>query len=109
MCHKNYEFELGPLINFICGKNGSGKSAILTAIQLCLGGKAAATNRGQSLKNFIREGSDTGSITVKIKNQGNGAYMPEEFGESIIVERHFSRSGASGFKIKKRTRKSGIN
>ena len=100
MCHKNYEFELGPLINFICGKNGSGKSAILTAIQLCLGGKASATNRGQSLKNFIREGAESGSITVKIKNQGSGAYMPEEYGETIIVERHFSRSGASGFKIK---------
>lgn len=100
MCHKNYEFELGPLINFICGKNGSGKSAILTAIQLCLGGKASATNRGQSLKNFIREGAETGSITVKIKNQGSGAYMPDEYGETIIVERHFSRSGASGFKIK---------
>jgi chromosome segregation ATPase len=100
MCHKNYEFELGPLINFICGKNGSGKSAILTAIQLCLGGKASATNRGQSLKNFIREGAETASITVKIKNQGSGAYMPDEYGETIIVERHFSRSGASGFKIK---------
>lgn len=100
MCHKNYEFELGPLINFICGKNGSGKSAILTAIQLCLGGKASATNRGQSLKNFIREGSETGTITVKIKNQGSGAYMPDEYGDTIIVERHFSRSGSSGFKIK---------
>jgi structural maintenance of chromosomes protein 6 len=100
MCHKNYEFELGPLINFICGKNGSGKSAILTAIQLCLGGKASATNRGQSLKTFIREGSEIGSITVKIKNQGSGAYMAEEYGDTIIVERHFSRSGASGFKIK---------
>lgn len=100
MCHKNYEFVLGPLINFICGKNGSGKSAILTAIQLCLGGKASATNRGQSLKNFIREGAETGSITVKIKNQGSGAYMSDEYGQTIIVERHFSRSGASGFKIK---------
>lgn len=50
--------ELGPLINFIVGKNGSGKSAILTALTICLGGKASVTNRGQSLKNFIKEGKE---------------------------------------------------
>lgn len=58
MCHKHFSVELGPLINFIVGKNGSGKSAILTAITLCLGGKASVTNRGQSLKKFIKEGEE---------------------------------------------------
>ena len=28
------------------------------------------------------------------------AYLPDEFGDSIIVERHFTRSGTSGFRIK---------
>lgn len=37
---------------------------------------------------------------VRIKNQGDSAYNPNEFGNSIIIERHFSRSGSSGFKIK---------
>jgi hypothetical protein len=58
MCHEYFSIELGPLINFIVGKNGSGKSAILTAITLCLGGKASFTNRGQSLKSFIKEGKE---------------------------------------------------
>lgn len=58
MCHDQFQVELGPLINFIVGKNGSGKSAVLTAITLCLGGKASATNRGQSLKSFIKEGKE---------------------------------------------------
>lgn len=58
MCHDHFSVELGPLINFIVGKNGSGKSAILTAITLCLGGKASATNRGQNLKSFIKEGKE---------------------------------------------------
>jgi AAA15 family ATPase/GTPase len=58
MCHEHFSVELGPLINFIVGKNGSGKSAILTALVLCLGGKASATNRGQSLKSFIKEGKE---------------------------------------------------
>ncbi|KAJ5119573.1 hypothetical protein N7448_010242 [Penicillium atrosanguineum] len=100
MCHDHFQVELGPLINFIVGKNGSGKSAILTGITLCLGGKASATNRGQSLKSFIKEGRENASIVVRIRNQGDGAYMPDDYGKSIIVERHFSKNGASGFKIK---------
>lgn len=100
MCHEDMTYQLGPLINFICGKNGSGKSAILTAIVLCLGGKASATNRGARLQSFIREGTDHASIVCKIKNQGENAYMPEVYGKTIQVERHFSRTGGSGFKLK---------
>ena len=58
MCHTKLHVSFGPLINFIIGHNGSGKSAVLTAVTLCLGGKATATNRGQSLKSFIKEGQE---------------------------------------------------
>lgn len=58
MCHSHLELTFGPLINFIIGHNGSGKSAVLTALTLCLGGKATSTNRGQSLKSFIKEGQE---------------------------------------------------
>ncbi|KAL8785930.1 MAG: hypothetical protein Q9213_003079 [Squamulea squamosa] len=103
MCHNYLEVPLGPLINFIIGHNGSGKSAILTAITICLGGKATATNRGQSLKSFIKEGTDSAVLSVKIKNKGDSAYQSEVYGDSIVVERHFARSGASNFKLKSAT------
>ncbi|UNI17347.1 RNA helicase [Purpureocillium takamizusanense] len=100
MCHVRLHVELGPLINFIVGENGSGKSAVLTALTLCLGGKASDTNRGGSLKSFVKEGEEQGSLTVRIKNAGTDAYQHDIYGDTIIVERHFSRSGSSGFKIK---------
>lgn len=100
MCHTRLHCDLGPLLNFIVGENGSGKSAILTAITLCLGGKASSTNRGASLRSFIKEGQDHASLRVKIKNQGPDAYQPATYGDSIVVERNFNRSGASGFKLK---------
>ena len=58
MCHKFLHVDIGPLINFIIGHNGSGKSAVLTALTISLGGKASATNRGGSLKSFIKEGEE---------------------------------------------------
>ncbi|KAI2627499.1 P-loop containing nucleoside triphosphate hydrolase protein [Hypoxylon sp. NC1633] len=100
MCHTKLHVELGPLLNFIVGENGSGKSAVLTAITLCLGGKASATNRGGSLRSFVKEGEDHASLIVKIKNQGPDAFKPDLYGESITVERNFSKSGSSGFKLK---------
>ncbi|KAL8986145.1 MAG: hypothetical protein Q9177_004240 [Variospora cf. flavescens] len=100
MCHGYLEVALGPLINFIIGHNGSGKSAVLTAITICLGGKATATNRGQSLKSFIKEGTEAAVLSVKIKNKGESAYQTDVYGDAIIVERHFTRSGTSSFKLK---------
>jgi chromosome segregation ATPase len=100
MCHAHLQIKVGPLINFIIGHNGSGKSAVLSALTVCLGGKATATNRSQSLKGFIKEGCEASTLSVRIKNQGVSSYKQDVYGASIIVERHFSRSGASGFKIK---------
>lgn len=100
MCHENFKYEFGPNINFICGRNGSGKSAVLTALILCLGGKASTTNRGKGLKEFIRHGCDKARIIVKLKNEGQSAYQNEEYGDSLFVERSFTASGASGYSIK---------
>ena len=58
MCHGYLQVDVGPLINFVIGHNGSGKSAVLTALTICLGGKASSTNRAGSLKAFIKEGQE---------------------------------------------------
>lgn len=105
MCHEHLTVPLGPLINFIIGHNGSGKSAVLTALTICLGGKATATNRAQNLKSLIKEGKDHCTVSVRIKNTGALAYKHDQYGDSIYVERHFNRSGTSGFKLKDQNRK----
>lgn len=42
-------------------------------------------------------------MSVKIKNTASSAYQHEVYGDSIIVERSFSRTGSSGFKLKTST------
>ncbi|XP_043924473.1 structural maintenance of chromosomes protein 6 [Protopterus annectens] len=57
MCHSLLgPFKFGPNVNFIVGNNGSGKSAVLTALIVGLGGKATITNRGSSIKGFVKDG-----------------------------------------------------
>ncbi|KAF8157851.1 P-loop containing nucleoside triphosphate hydrolase protein [Crassisporium funariophilum] len=100
MCHKFLTFSFGPQINFIIGHNGSGKSAVLSAITVALGGKANSTGRGNGLKSFIREGQNVSEVTIHIKNQGEEAYKPKEYGKTIAITRRFSKEGSSSWKIK---------
>ncbi|CAL1712529.1 unnamed protein product [Somion occarium] len=102
MCHKYLTFKFGPQINFIIGHNGSGKSAVLSALTVALGGKANTTGRGSGLKSFIREGENAAEVTVVIKNQGEEAYKHKEYGDSIVITRRFTREGSSSYKIKSR-------
>lgn len=100
MSHKNFEMEFGPTLNFIVGNNGSGKSAILTAITIGLGAKASETNRGHSLKDLIREGSTTARIVIHLENESYGAYQQGIYGKEIIIERILKKDGPALFVLR---------
>ncbi len=46
------------------------------------------------------DASSSSTLIVKLKNQGHTAYQQDVYGDSIVVERHFSIAGTSGFKLK---------
>ncbi|GEQ66556.1 hypothetical protein JCM33374_g219 [Metschnikowia sp. JCM 33374] len=100
MCHDHFELSFGPHMNFIIGRNGSGKSAVLTGISVGLGAKAADTNRGSSIKLLIKDGRSMARIIIEIYNDGENAYEPETYGKSIFVERKISREGQNAYSIK---------
>jgi hypothetical protein len=67
--HRNAErgFQISQVTTAVSGQSHNynpsldrfcpgGKSAVLTAITVALGGKAAVTGRGTGLKSFIKEG-----------------------------------------------------
>ena len=100
MCHRNLSIALGPRINFIIGHNGSGKSAILTAITIALGGKASTTSRGSSIKDFVREGASAAEVRVHLSNRGRDAFRPDTYGDTITVERRIHADGNGAWKIR---------
>ena len=78
-------------INFIHGQNGSGKSAILAALQICLGARAAVTPRGEKLATLVRRSANrdhtaTAKVRVTLMNQGIDAYEPRLYGDKITIE-----------------------
>lgn len=50
MCHSNLVVDFNQRTNLLVGNNGSGKSAVITALIIGLGAKASTTNRSKSIK-----------------------------------------------------------
>ncbi|XP_066390022.1 structural maintenance of chromosomes protein 6B-like isoform X3 [Miscanthus floridulus] len=95
MCHSSLHIELDQHVNFITGQNGSGKSAILTALCVAFGCRAKNTQRAASLKDFIKTGCSYAAITVDINNHGEDVFKPEVYGDTIILERRITESAGS--------------
>ncbi|KAM3871241.1 structural maintenance of chromosomes protein 6-like [Diretmus argenteus] len=104
MCHSLLgPFTFGSNVNFVVGNNGSGKSAVLTALIVALGGTALATNRGSSLRCFVKEGESSADVSVTLRNKGRDAYKPEVYGESIIIDLRITREGIRTYKVRSKT------
>ncbi|KAK4884325.1 hypothetical protein RN001_000596 [Aquatica leii] len=103
MCHSHLEVSFKHNINYIIGRNGSGKSAIMTALVVGLGGKASITNRGNSIKGFIKAGKNSASVEVTLSNKGPITYRHEDYGNEITIVRNFTTAGSSSYKIKSST------
>ncbi|XP_022314343.2 structural maintenance of chromosomes protein 6-like isoform X1 [Crassostrea virginica] len=102
MCHSRLDVSLGPHVNFIVGRNGSGKSAIITALVVGLGGKASVTSRGSTIKGFIKSGKHNAEVEIHLRNRGPDAYKAGTYGDKIVVERKFTHDGSSSYKLKSR-------
>ncbi|KAK9458118.1 hypothetical protein V1511DRAFT_491802 [Dipodascopsis uninucleata] len=63
------EFHLGPNLNMIIGPNGTGKSTLVCAIALGLGGKPEILGRAKSIGEFVKEGKPFGLVEIMLKGQ----------------------------------------
>jgi hypothetical protein len=61
----------------------------------------AKGNYTQSFLTFFDgDRSSVSEVTIHLKNQGEEAYKPKEYGKSIHITRRFTKDGSSTWKIK---------
>ncbi|CAN3371743.1 hypothetical protein DIURU_002957 [Diutina rugosa] len=99
MCHDHFVINLHPQINFIIGRNGAGKSAILTGLLVAFGVRANDTSRGSAAKDLIKHGKQTAKVRVTFANEGVEAYQPDVYGPSITIERKLVQKGAHSYSL----------
>ncbi|KAJ3158631.1 Structural maintenance of chromosomes protein 5 [Geranomyces michiganensis] len=81
--YDSVEFLPGPNLNMIIGPNGTGKSSLVCAIALGLGGRPDALGRQKSLQDFIKDGKEKASIEIELKSKGRGG--------NVVVKRRFKK------------------
>ena len=95
MCHEHFAVDFCPHVNFVSGVNGSGKSALLQALQLALGVRASATGRASAAASLVRTGASQASVRVELWNTGPDAHRPELFGDTVVIERKLSAAAGA--------------
>ncbi|KAI9329102.1 P-loop containing nucleoside triphosphate hydrolase protein [Obelidium mucronatum] len=88
--YNHVEFRPGPSLNMVIGPNGTGKSTIVCAIALGLGGKPDILGRAKELKEFVKKNQNEATIEIELKTKDG----------SVIVERSFKQnSNTSTWKL----------
>ncbi|BDA44494.1 Structural maintenance of chromosomes protein 6 [Coccomyxa sp. Obi] len=100
MSHKNFSIDFGPHLNFITGENGSGKSATLQCLQVCLGARARETGRAGAARGLINDEASSATARTVLWNTGEDAYQPELYGPTITIIRRLQRSGGSSYYLR---------
>lgn len=79
-----------PHLNFISGENGSGKSAALQCLQVCLGVQARLTGRAKTGKELINDNATVATAQVVLWNTvGILPSYPYAAHPSVRNEEHF--------------------
>ncbi|EFN53934.1 hypothetical protein CHLNCDRAFT_58396 [Chlorella variabilis] len=99
MCHTHLAIDLCPNVNLLTGANGSGKSAVLQALQCCLGARASDTGRYRAMKKFVQRGQAQAVIKVTLWNTGPEAYRRSLLGPEVTVVRKINDTTGGGYEI----------
>ncbi|KAG2172612.1 hypothetical protein INT44_002627, partial [Umbelopsis vinacea] len=80
------EFFPGPQLNMIIGPNGTGKSTIVCAIALGLGGSTTVLGRARNISEFVKTGKTNATVEIELKRM---------VGRNLIIQRNIQKANNS--------------
>lgn len=81
----------GPNLNMLIGPNGTGKSTMVAAIILGLGGNPRTVGRGTKISEYIKHGCANAIINIQLQGECQG--------EVIKVSREFAADEKSVWRV----------
>lgn len=85
-----------PHLNFLCGENGSGKTATLHGLQNCLGVSARNLDRMVRSEQWIKDGTNYNKASIVLWNTGENAIRPRKYGSKLTIRKEMRRTARSG-------------
>jgi len=70
LTYTDAEVRPGAKLNIVVGPNGTGKSSVVCAICLCLGGSHKSLDRAEKYKDFVKKGANSGYVEVDLHEAG---------------------------------------
>ncbi|KAJ3240298.1 Structural maintenance of chromosomes protein 5 [Chytriomyces hyalinus] len=79
------QFSPGPNLNMVIGPNGTGKSTIVCAIALGLGGSPQILARANEVKDYVKKNKEKATIEIEVKTEDG----------TTVIERSFKTTAKS--------------
>lgn len=90
--YSDAEIRPGPQLNVVLGPNGTGKSTLVCAMVLGLGGKPAVLGRAKEPRDFIKHGESTAIVECELYG-GRGAE------KNVVIRRKILSDNTSQWRI----------
>ncbi|KAG5871908.1 hypothetical protein JTB14_025000 [Gonioctena quinquepunctata] len=73
--YSHVELYPGPHLNMLIGPNGTGKSTIVAAIILGLGGNPKVVGRGTRVSEYVKHNCETSTINIYLQDETENQYI----------------------------------
>ncbi|KAJ3270947.1 Structural maintenance of chromosomes protein 5 [Terramyces sp. JEL0728] len=97
LTYSRTEFYPGPNMNMVIGPNGTGKSTVVCAIALGLGGKTEVLGRAKELQEFVKHGEQDATVEIELKNSPRNTIIKRKFSKGSNGSKWFLNDKVAGF------------
>lgn len=90
--YSDAEIRPGPQLNVVIGPNGTGKSTLVCAMVLGLGGKPAVLGRAKEPRDFIKHGETSAIVECEL-------YGGKDSSKNVVIRRKILSDNSSQWKV----------